>query len=288
MELLHLNEHISCRTCLNCDKGANPSIEIKQAGKGVLLTEQSVQHIIIFLLEGEVTYSFGMYHNRRMRSGQALYLPVGYNFSYRAESEALLLFIRPYSTLQFCDCYSLQDLIRRTLDTGMDSPWLLEIKEPVKGYTDMLVCCIRKGLCCGYYNELKINELIYLFGEFYTREELALFFSEALSRDAGFSHYVMNNYHKYSTLSELASSMNMSLSSIEKHFRKAFNTSGYKWMNDHKAKKIFHALRAGDHNLKELSLEFGFASESSFNRFCKQRLGRPPGEIRKIPDYKNG
>ncbi|MBF0651970.1 helix-turn-helix transcriptional regulator [Dysgonomonas sp. GY75] len=288
MELLHLNEHISCRTCLNCDKGANPSIEIKQAGKGVLLTEQSVQHIIIFLLEGEVTYSFGMYHNCRMRSGQALYLPADYNLSYRAEAGARLLFIRLDCKLQFCDCYRLEDLVNWTLemqaplDMGTDSPYLLEMNGALKSYADMLVYCISKELCCRYYNEMKINELLYLFGEFYTREELALFFSEALSRDAGFSHYVMNNYHKYHSLSELAVSMDMSLSGLEKRFRKVFNTSGYKWMNDHKTKKIFHALCAGDKSLNELRAEFGFASKASFNRYCKQHLGNPPGAIRHL------
>jgi AraC-like DNA-binding protein len=75
--------------------------------------------------------------------------------------------------------------------------------------------------------------------------------------------------------------MNMTLSGIEKRFRKVFNTSGYKWMNDQKTKKIYHALCTNDHNFKELSAEFGFASEAAFNRFCKQHLGQTPGQIRK-------
>ncbi|MBF0647869.1 helix-turn-helix transcriptional regulator [Dysgonomonas sp. GY75] len=287
MKLLHLSEHVACHTCLNSDKGANPSIEMKEAGKGILLAEQSVQHIIIFLLEGEVIYSFGMYHDRRMHSGQVLYLPVGYNLSYRAEAGARLLFIRLDCKLQFCDRYRLEDLVdgarevQTPLDTRMNSPWLLKMNGALKAYADMLVYCISKELCCRYYNEIKISELLYLFGEFYSQEELGLFFREALSRDAAFSHFVMNNCHKYNSLTALATAMNMTLSGIEKRFRKVFNTSGYKWMNDHKAKKIYHALCTGDHNLKVLSAEFGFASDTAFIRFCKQHLGQTPGQIRK-------
>ncbi|GAB6119364.1 helix-turn-helix domain-containing protein [Dysgonomonas termitidis] len=280
MDLSYLNEHMACRTCLSCDRDARPAIETKEISTGSSHEQQALQSKIIFLLRGEITYSFGMYNNRRMRCGQALYLPVGYNFSYRAESGALLLFIRPYSKLQFCDCYRLEDLVHRTPDTGTDSPYLLEMKEPVKGYTDMLAYCIRKGLCCGYYNELKINELLYLLGEFYSKEELALFFHEALSGDPGFSLYVMNNYHNYHSLSELAAAMNMSLSGIEKRFRKVFNISGYKWMNQHRAKKIYHALCTGEKSLNELRAEFGFASKASFSRYCKQHLGETPGGIR--------
>ncbi|GAB6118877.1 helix-turn-helix domain-containing protein [Dysgonomonas termitidis] len=286
MESLHFNGHIACQTCLNYAKGARPAIETKEISIGSHNEQQALQSKIIFLLRGEITYSFGMYNNRRMRCGQMLYLPVGYNFSYRAESGALLLFIRPYCKLQFCDSYRLENLVHRSpaaqvpLNTRKESPYLLEMKETLRGYTDMLVYCIRKGLCCGYYNELKIKELLYLLGESYTKEELGLFFYEALSSDSDFSQYIMDNYHNYHSLTELAAAMNMSLSGIEKRFRKVFNISGYKWMNEHRAKKIYHALCSGDHNLKELSSEFGFASESTFNRFCKQRLGRTPGEIR--------
>ncbi|MBD8347751.1 helix-turn-helix domain-containing protein [Dysgonomonas sp. HGC4] len=286
MKILHLNEHVACRTCLNCDKGANPSIKMEEVGKGVLLGEQAIQNIIIFLLEGEITYSFGMYTDCKMRRGQVLYLPVDYKLSYKVESEARLLFIRLDCKLQFCDCYRLEDLVHWTLemqaplDTKTDSPYLLEMNGALKAYADMLLYCIGQGLCCRYYNEVKINELLYLFGEFYPKEELGLFFREALSHDTSFSHYVMNNYYKYHSLSELAIAMDMSLSGLEKRFRKVFNTSGYKWMNDHKTKKIYHALCMGEKSLNELCTEFGFASKSSFNRYCKQHLGQTPGVIR--------
>jgi AraC-like DNA-binding protein len=247
-----------------------------EAGTGARLEEQAGQDIIVFLLGGEISCSFGMYNNCGMRRGQALYLPVGYDLSYRAESEARLLFIRPGDKLG--------NLMRGTPEERVtpdtDSPCLLEMHGALKAYADMLAYCIGQGLCCGYYNELKIDELIYLFGEFYTRGELGLFFREALNRDRSFSRYVMNNCHRYNSLSELAEALNMSLSGLEKRFRKVFNTSGYKWMNEHRAKRIYHALVSGDKPLNDLRAEFGFASKSSFNRYCRQQLGESPGKIR--------
>ncbi|GAB6009405.1 helix-turn-helix domain-containing protein [Dysgonomonas reticulitermitis] len=287
MESLHVNGHIADQTCLNYVKEARSSIEIKEISTGSYYEQQAQQSTIIFLLEGKITYSFGIYNNYRMRCGQILYLPVGYNFNYKAESGSLLLFIRPYCKLHFCDCYRLESLVLRSPEahdpsnTRKDSPYLLKMKETLRGYTDMLVYCIRKGLCCEYYNELKIKELLYLLGESYTKEELRMFFCEAFSSDSDFSQYIVDNYHNYRTLTEMAAAMNMSLSGIEKRFKKVFDISGYKWMNEHRAKKIYHALCFGNHNLKELSSEFGFASVSTFNRFCKQRLGHTPGEIRR-------
>ena len=290
MKSLHFNQHMACQTCLTCGGDTNSSIEMKEVAKGILYQEQAVLNIIIFLLSGEIVYSFGMYNNRKMHQGQILYLPVNYNFTYGTESEARILFIRSDRKIQFCDCYKLEDLVGQTRQTqahsegAMDSPYLLKMNNVVKAYTDMLVHCISKELYCRYYNQMKINELFYLFGEFYPKEELGLFFREVFSRDSGFSHFVMTNYHKYHSLSELATAMNITLSGLGKRFKKAFNTSGYKWMNDHRVKKIYHALCIGEKSLNELRAEFGFATKSSFNRYCKQHLGCTPGEIRKAKD----
>jgi AraC-like DNA-binding protein len=281
MELLYLNEHISCR---NYDKGPTPLIEVRKIEKSIPLEEQHMQSEILFLLKGEITYSFGMFNNNQMRQGQMLYLPVGYKLNYEADTETQLLFMRPCDRIRFCDRYKLEDLMHHmpeAQDIETEAPYIMEMNKIVKDYTNMLAYCVQKGLCCKYYYEQKIVELFYLFRYFYPKPQLGKFFCKALSCDSSFSHYVLQNYDKYQSLTELAASMNITLSGLEKRFKKVFNTSGYKWMNAHKAQKIYHAICIGESPFKKLSSEFGFASKSTFNDFCKKHLGETPGEIRK-------
>lgn len=285
MEMLYKNEH---ENCPNHDNGPQPTIEIKELSKGDVFVWQSRVGKIIFLLEGHINYSFGSFNNCAMSQKQMLFLPPDYQFMFRVNKNTRLVMIRLLKKIQFCESYMLESLIyqtvgikRKQLGRSKNEPTLLMMNEAMDIYMNGLTIFMYRGMCCKYYFETKVKELFYLFRAFYPKEELAMFFKKALSMDASFTHFIINNYYQYKTLSEMAEAMNMSLSGFEKRFKKAFGVSGYKWMNEHRAKKIYHAICNEDTPLKNLSARFGFATKSSFNDFCKRNLGFPPGQIRK-------
>lgn len=285
MKLLYKNEHLNC---LNYDGGDRPAFEFIEIGKEELFEENPRLAKIIFLLKGKVTYSFGAFNGCPMKERQMLFIPPDYHFTFTGISNACLLVIRMRRKIQFCETYMMESLAGQTRHLEEDSrnntdnmPFMLSMNRAMDIYTEGLLLFMRKGLCCRYYFETKAKELFYLLRAFYPKEELARFFRMALSLESSFSYFVNNNYHRFNTLSELAAAMNMSLSSFEKRFRKVFGTSGYKWMNRHKARKIYHAICNEDCTFSELSIRFGFASKSSFSDFCKKNLGFPPGQIRK-------
>jgi AraC-like DNA-binding protein len=224
-----------------------------------------------------------------MKKGQMLYLPPDYHFTYVSNENSEMLIMRLSSKVQLCESYMLDRLVHETsnvlnnrdLRASRKSPFLLDMNQLIQQYASNLVACLENGIRCKGYFEVKTKELFYLLRSFYQKEDLALFFEKALSYDTGFSHFIQQNYYKFQTLSEMAMAMNMTLSGFEKRFKKVFKTSGYRWMNEHKAKKIHHAICTEDTPLKEISMRFGFSSQSTFNDFCKKKLGFTPGQIRK-------
>lgn len=284
--------YLSCKketgACLNFDNGYGPEIEIKTISETSFFKGHTLQDKIIFLLDGQLTYSFGVFHNCTMNERQMLFLPPDYRFTFKAPDQARIMIIRLLQKIRFCDNYGLDNLAYRTtiqdveLETkNRQSPFLLEINQAIDAYTRNLIVFMQKGLCCRYYFEIKIKELFYLLRMFYTKDELVQFFRKTLTLDSSFSHFILHNYHRYKTLSEMATAMNMTLSGFEKRFKKVFGISGGKWMNQHKAKKIYHAISSNEATFKELSDLFGFSSQSTFNDFCKKNLGMTPGQIRK-------
>lgn len=284
MHLLYESEHVNCR---NYDE-AQPPVQLLEMDQERVFAEQSVYSKIIFLLKGELSCSFGVYHQYIMPERHFLFLPHNCHFTFKANEDSELLVLRLTQTVQFCENYQIEDLMQQTKKhlkklskNRSESPHVLKINERLIVYIRGLQATINAGLRCRCFFEIKTKELFYLLRAFYPKEELAMLFETILSPDSRFSNFVMSNYHKYSTLSEMADDMGMSLSNIEKQFAKVFRTSGYKWMNKRRAEQIYHALCTEDAPLKELAERFDFSSTSSFNDFCKNTLGDTPGAIRR-------
>ncbi|MBK5721293.1 AraC family transcriptional regulator, partial [Dysgonomonas sp. Marseille-P4677] len=150
-----------------------------------------------------------------------------------------------------------------------------------------LLLSYKECLCCKYYSEIKIKELIYLLRIIYPKEALAMFFRDAISYDSSFSHYIIHNYHKYNNRADLAAAMHMTLSSFEKRFKLVFGESPHRWINKQRTNKIYHALSVEKTPLKELATRFGFANKSSFSSFCSRNFKLSPGKIRKNMQTRN-
>lgn len=285
----HLYEHEHAH-CLYFDKGFKPVIEIKEISQGEVLNKHPKLGKVLFLLEGNINYSFGFFKNCTMSDGQMLFIPPDYHFTFEVRKKTHMVIIRLQQNIQFCESYNLTNLIHQTvgvdtirsgLKRTKEEPFILSMNKAIEIYIDSLIQFINKGPRCKAYFEIKIKELFYLYINFYPKEELAMFFRKAFNMEGSFGYFIINNYHKYKTASEIADVMGLTLSGFEKRFKKAFNTPPYKWMNEHKAKKIYHAICSEDTPLKDLSTRFAFASRSSFNDFCKRNLGATPGQIRK-------
>ncbi len=283
MELLYSAEHLRC---INYDRGGSPIMELIVVEKGKSWENRPLGNKLVFLLTGKILFSIGQFSNCIIEDKRILYLPTGYQFRFKSIEDCTLLVMQINGQKYFCDDYNFKDLEKNISISGysnlkVDGPVTLEINEIVEKYLDLLIQFIQKGARCKCFYHLKIKELFYIFRWFYSKEILFVFFQSALKGGNEFASYIMDNWHKYSTVGQLSEAMNYTVSGFEKRFKRVFGISPYKWMTNQKAERIFHQVRTTDLTFKQISSNFGFTSLSHFNDFCKIHLGKSPGDIRK-------
>ena len=276
MKLLYKKEHISC---IYYDSGANPQVAVRKIYKGQPFDGYSQQCKIVLVLDGNVTYKLRGLVLTELQEGQMLLIAPDKHFSLNTKDAAKLLTITLTQISGLCECFPLENLLVHR-DENRQEITVLEANAAVDTFAAGLVSSLKQGLRCKYYLETKTKELFYLLRAFYTKEQLAHFFSEMLHTDAHFYYFVKQNYKNINSIPEFAKMVDMKQLTFEKKFKEIFGMPPYKWIIEQKSKDIHHALCTGNTPLKELAAQYGFSSKSSFSDFCKKNLGAPPGRVR--------
>lgn len=281
MIILYKDEHLNC---VNYSGNSRAAIISRKFEEGASFIEQrTVENELIFILEGEVEFTFGPYVNSPVKTGQILFLPAASWFSCRVKKESKVIIMRLNPVIRLCDSCSIDSVLNESevaSEEERNHPHILEINTAIHLYLSALKLYVDSGLLCHSFFSCKIKELFFLFRAYYKKEELAHFFAPGHTPDAEFSYSVIRNTHKHKTMKDMASAMNYTVSGFEKRFKRVFGVSGYKWMKEQKTRAILRAIAQGDDTFKEISEKFGFSTPSHFNDFCKQNLGKTPGEIR--------
>jgi AraC-like DNA-binding protein len=155
----------------------------------------------------------------------------------------------------------------------------LPVDKTIVRFLLLLLQYMKRDIFPEYLYEIKRRELFILLCSCYTKVDLANFFSAFLSNNANFKQFVINNYYKVKNVNELASKANISTSGFIKKFRKTFNESPYKWLQQQKAKSILKDINIGKKSLQELAVEYRFSSYQHFSLFCKKYFHCTPTSI---------
>ena len=276
-----------CSDKLSCpykEKGRHSAIQLLVLNQNDKIDNNSLNDKMVFLIKGKISLSFASHTESIIEENKAVYLPVNQHYSLNALEYSTLLIIRLQEQITFCNCMSIEDLARyfeNENHQSLDDLYLLDLNIEIKQYVEFVLACFDQGIYCGIFYRNKVKELFFLLRAFYSQKDLSLFFRQALSADSLFSSYVMRNCHNYRSVSELAQALNYSVSGFEKHFKRVFGVSPYKWMLHSKADKIYYEIRHKRRSFKEICDEFGFSSISHFTNFCKTYLGGTPSNIRK-------
>ena len=286
MKLLYANEHFSC---FNYSSGENTLIKLLNLKKNETTDICPEGNCIIFVISGELTFSYGAHVNIFAKTMNAIVHPANLNCRITTNSETDLLIMQLNVNMSFCDHFSFEMLMQENLGKGHSGVkslniHIMEANKSVEHYLLGLVDCFTDGLRCTYLLEMKIKELLFLFRAYYSKDELRAFFSPILNNDLMFSLKVHSCYNNNSsiTVNQLAHLMNYSLSGFEKKFRKVFAMSAYQWIQNKMAQSIYHDINCGTKTFSELAYEYNFSSPAHFNTFCKRKFNASPGSIRKI------
>lgn len=278
MELCHLEEHLSCFQYSTHDA----TMGITELKKNEDLQFQSDANQIIFVMEGLFNLSYKKVHNRIIKTGESILLPLHSPFVITALEDVRILMMKLNFNITFCNRLPLELLLEICGKMPKDCDLVpLKPNKRLTGFANMVKEYIDDGLKCSFFFDLKIHEFLYLIRVYYDKQDLFNFFKPIYSNDFMFSGNVYKNLDKVKTAKELASALNYSLSGFEKKFKRVFNTSPYQWMQEQKAKKIYHEIHCSKKTFTEMAFDYEFSSPAHFNVFCKLFFGQTPGELRK-------
>lgn len=284
MECLYQEEHIKCINFVSGEK--DPAIKIINLDKDGRTQEQPGIGRLVILLRGKISISYSRFNGVPMAACQMLFLPVGYGIEISAQEASCLTLVRLDHKIHFCDSFQIEQLIAciqptKLKEKDQPTPSFLPVKAILRSILYQTKEVSKAGYNCCVYFEKKTEELFMMMRFCYTKEQLACFFNEIISPESHFAYKVVHNHHHFHTLSGLAAFMGMTLQSFERRFRQIFGQPGYKWMNERRKQKVYHAITSQKENFKELSSQLSFSSPAAFNDYCKLYLGNTPGKIRR-------
>ncbi len=277
--LLYVKEHTSC---FNYNRKGESALEVFNYENGDFIEKDSFDNSIVFITSGSCRVSSGTFLNTEIADKKILLFPPGAHFQIEFMEKSTIIICHATELVRLCECTPIEKLLPEK-SSGHFSPEfnMLDINGQIEGFLNEFIKHTNNGLKCIYYSELKNKELFYLLRAYYKKEDLARFFQPLLSNDARFTQFIYKNYRKVNSVQELTELSFYSVSGFKKQFTKVFGVSASEWMREQKAKNIYHELNCSSLTIKELCHKYEFASVSSFNAFCKQHFGLPPGEIRK-------
>jgi AraC-like DNA-binding protein len=137
------------------------------------------------------------------------------------------------------------------------------------------------GAACKHLQEIKHQELFFIFRFLYTKEAIARLFSPIISKNIDFKSLVLLNYKNAPSVQALAKLCNYSMPSFYRFFKLNFNENPLSWLHNKRMQHIVSKLSNSNIPLVEISDEFGFSSAGHFTTFCRKNLGKTPREFRK-------
>lgn len=92
--------------------------------------------------------------------------------------------------------------------------------------------------------------------------------------------YIYDNIDQPIALEEVASTIEISVSSLKRLFEEAVNQSPGAFIRKLRMEMAFRTLKSSDENILEIALSHGFEDQSAFGRRFKQTFGYSPSQAR--------
>lgn len=282
MEILDRHEHAQC---YHHDTSAKPAIELVRIAKGREGNLKIHANGIVFFMEGRVGFTTHDFPDFEGMKGQIIFLPAGGEYSFHTLAAAVLVIFRIYDPIRLCDNYSIENLYssKQPLDTHKPRTRhysVLEINARMWHFLDGLYDWLGDGVKCRNFFDLKIREFFITLRFYYHKEDIYDFLYLILSGDTAFSEYVRQKWHRFHNVGELAESMRMTPRQFSAKFKRIFGQQAGRWMIEGRAKLIYQQITSTNKPMKQIAIEYGFATVPQFTKFCKKELGRTPTDIR--------
>ena len=239
------------------------------------------EHSILLVIEGCFNCSLQGYINEDIRSGHMILVPVGIRCCINTSEKVSIICLKPGLVLSLNN-YSFYKNTQETVVFKISNKQpILEFTPLIETYIESLKIFLELGFNDRLYIYLKTREFFHLMYVSYTIDQRTQFFNALVSKNKEFSDFIHKNYRQAESIRDLAALCCLSLSGFEKRFRKVFGVSALHWITSKRAADIYQEICHNKKSIKQISSDYGFSSVSHFHRFCKDKLGLSPGDVRR-------
>lgn len=237
---------------------------------------------LVFVLEGEIEFSYNEYVGRRFKKGDLIFIPHASELFGTALTDANMLVltydIAAQSYLSNCELSQ-----RKFIIEGIDKVHYdfkpLQMNEDIILFAKLIIAYINCDYHCMLLHEIKQKELFIIMQYAYTHKEMMEFFYPIIGEDIPFRTKVMKLAHQQLTVEEFAEKLHMSPRNFTRKFNAEFGETVFKWMLKRKVAQIRLRLLQPDVSITDIIEDFKFADTSHFYRFCKTYFGYTSKEL---------
>jgi AraC-like DNA-binding protein len=275
--LFYIEDHVSCQR-YKSDFQAGFKYSAIKAGSTLEKLNTSYNHLF-FLKEGEMIIRRAEYTERHIRKEECILIPKGTKMLCKALNETVLL-VMTFDVLQHvCDkvmLHSYQSL-RGQIEYNFQP---IPIRYPLTSFVDLLIAYLKGGIDCEHLHEIKEKEFFLVLRRCYSKEEIIHLLYPIIGV-SDFKGFVLQNYLKVESVSELVDMSGMRRTAFDHKFREVFGVSARQWMLSQIARHIRYKVMDPDVTIRDIMEEFKFNSATHFCRFCKQQFDCTPSELLK-------
>lgn len=268
------------RACQYYIQDYNIEFKIINPKKGERYEGRKFPHnSIVFMLEGEVMYSYNDFLNHHFKKGDLLFLPQSSEIVGIALTDAKMMILNFNNNAKnLCDsCFpaNYSDDIKSINYAFRPLP----LTPTLITFADLIEKYISSNIKCRYLHELKQKELFVIMGASYNIRDLLELFYPISGGNFDFKTRVMESYDTFKSVNELAKKFGMCYTSFLRKFKAEFGETVQEWMLKEKAKHIKLRLSLPETTIADILTDFNFTDAPHFTKYCKKQYGCTPTEL---------
>lgn len=236
-------------------------------------------HCIVFMLEGEVLFSYNDFLNHHFRKGDLLFLPQSAEMHGESLEDSKMLILNFNNRVKnLCDNCCIPNHTKMLESIQYDfRP--LKLTHTMLMFAELMENYLATNVKCSYLHDLKQKELFVVMGSNYTQRDLLELFYPIAGGSIDFRSRVLENYNNEISVYKLSQKFGMSYTNFLRKFKIEFGESVQDWMLKQKAKHIKLRLSIPTTTIADIIREFGFTDASHFTKYCRKQFGCTPTEL---------
>lgn len=246
------------------------------------LNKKYAYNTLVFILEGEVEFSYNEYIGKRFKKGDMMFIPqASHMYSVALADTQMLVLTYDLATESYCSNCVLSKIkfdVKGIEEIEYDfQP--LKMTPAVFQFAELFKTYIESDIRCMYLHELKQKELFIIMEYAYTHRQQMEFFYPILGEDIKFRNKVLRIAHEQLTVEQYAIQLNMTTRTFARKFKDEFGQTTQQWLLQHKMSQIKLRLSLPSVNISTILHEFKFSDASHFYRFCRTHFGCTSKEL---------